>query len=1102
MSILNKERKSKMRFKQITRQVFTALLILCFGIGTMPVYALTDPDDRTILFQYSYENNLNSDDGMLSTAINSNFNTGWYNSEDETRFDINSALYGGVLKVGAADKDLATAATINMPKTFDEMPYVLSFDFMALQKNIKWYVQINNVENKAFSGFVVGNNGYCGFVKNGGWNPANPSSDSGAQYEVGKWATADIVIDPETSERKYYINGKFLGVGNAEGNVMVGSMHFLTGKDYIDGEFDAQNDGILIDNVRMNYVDEKSFYTRAKCAGRTITLSLSETPIQQLDNLDIYESESGNKISVASVKNYGKTIEVTASSELIDGKQYIVVYPDGFSSVSGNNISDRYVYFYSKKPQGAFVRAAYLTDYFGKVSGGYEKVSVTQDFVELKVENGVIDFNNLEGKITLKTKDGESAELLNPQLTSDGLKLNIKKFLNKDSEYILTAEGISSNGNVIPTYTTRFFTSNENIDGVFPIEFYDSYGDVLTAPKIGKIFASTKFINTSDADKKVMVALAAYKNNNDGLELRQVECCEINVPSGELTPVEKGENEVFLLINKNDIPDVIRGYIWNSGEMKAPLIDFSSIPKVKNISADAKIGVEQTGDKAVMAAAEFDESGKKISVYVSKANEQYSKDLIYVNQLVTADDKAVRLKFYMRDNDLSGDYRIDFSDGGTLKTYDFVYVNPTEFDTVKTLLDEATLESEGAVSELITQNYAKLGISTDLYNKTESKQIAKLMTEQIKNEKFAEKTWKQGRETAEKLFYIAAAAKGSIDNIFDYADKLQLEKQSDWEWYKKEFVNETVQKDITARLKQFYVSSDAFYDKVKECYVLAVVKNPDGEGNLRDVLKHFSDDIGISANGKDSTYRELIGDNYLSYAELKKAFNELEGKKQQSNTSGGNGGGRGNSGGFTGGDLNKQYESDNNADENTQTILKDIFDDIGEYEWAKQSIVYLAERGIVNGKEKTKFCPSDSVTREEFAAMLVRTFAKDAESEKLEFSDTEPTAWYNEDLGRAVKTGIVLGNEDGSFGIGQNITRQDMVVMLKRAADYAEITFEDSADNEIFSDDGEISDYAKNSVYLMKAAKVINGVTVDMFAPLQFANRAEAAKVIFGLLNI
>ena len=49
MSILNKERKSKMRFKQITRQVFTALLILCFGIGTMPVYALTDPDDSTVM---------------------------------------------------------------------------------------------------------------------------------------------------------------------------------------------------------------------------------------------------------------------------------------------------------------------------------------------------------------------------------------------------------------------------------------------------------------------------------------------------------------------------------------------------------------------------------------------------------------------------------------------------------------------------------------------------------------------------------------------------------------------------------------------------------------------------------------------------------------------------------------------------------------------------------------------------------------------------------------------------------------------------------------------------------------------------------------------
>ena len=55
---------------------------------------------------------------------------------------------------------------------------------------------------------------------------------------------------------------------------------------------------------------------------------------------------------------------------------------------------------------------------------------------------------------------------------------------------------------------------------------------------------------------------------------------------------------------------------------------------------------------------------------------------------------------------------------------------------------------------------------------------------------------------------------------------------------------------------------------------------------------------------------------------------------------------------------------------------------------------------------------------------------------------------------------------------------------------------------EKFADDSEISDYAKEAVYVFKEAGIVNGVSEDKFSPSTNASRAQAAKVIFELLNV
>ena len=53
-----------------------------------------------------------------------------------------------------------------------------------------------------------------------------------------------------------------------------------------------------------------------------------------------------------------------------------------------------------------------------------------------------------------------------------------------------------------------------------------------------------------------------------------------------------------------------------------------------------------------------------------------------------------------------------------------------------------------------------------------------------------------------------------------------------------------------------------------------------------------------------------------------------------------------------------------------------------------------------------------------------------------------------------------------------------------------------------FSDDEMISDYAKDAVYTLRGAEIINGLSDKEFAPLENATRSQAAKMIYGLLEL
>jgi len=84
--------------------------------------------------------------------------------------------------------------------------------------------------------------------------------------------------------------------------------------------------------------------------------------------------------------------------------------------------------------------------------------------------------------------------------------------------------------------------------------------------------------------------------------------------------------------------------------------------------------------------------------------------------------------------------------------------------------------------------------------------------------------------------------------------------------------------------------------------------------------------------------------------------------------------------------------------------------------------------------------------------------------------------------------------------VGESITREDMVTMCARTLELSGVTV--SSDEEsVFADSEFISDYAKGYVSFFASSGIINGMGDGTFSPKATATRAQAAKIINGLIN-
>ncbi|MFC7062448.1 S-layer homology domain-containing protein [Halobacillus seohaensis] len=111
---------------------------------------------------------------------------------------------------------------------------------------------------------------------------------------------------------------------------------------------------------------------------------------------------------------------------------------------------------------------------------------------------------------------------------------------------------------------------------------------------------------------------------------------------------------------------------------------------------------------------------------------------------------------------------------------------------------------------------------------------------------------------------------------------------------------------------------------------------------------------------------------------------------------------------------------------------KSSFNDSSSH-WAEGYINAAAEAGIIEGDGNGSFRPDDSISREEIAAILSRSFGLSVEKGEATFTDVSTDSWAYENIEAMVAHSITTGYDENNFAPKKNASRTEFAVFVYRA---------------------------------------------------------------------
>ncbi len=415
----------------------------------------------------------------------------------------------------------------------------------------------------------------------------------------------------------------------------------------------------------------------------------------------------------------------------------------------------------------------------------------------------------------------------------------------------------------------------------------------------------------------------------------------------------------------------------------------------------------------------------------------------------------------------------------------------------KDLNNEDTLFSEVIYSDSTLLNQ----FVTDLLSSTDSSATA---------EEISETVWETAILTIANESGDTSVVKKSVDSILNQADKTGLKNTYT------DFLTSTMQTalldNIVAETGDF-ANVEEYISFVEEDIILNAFKNANGWAAVQKIfndnrdffapttqalidmanISQYKTDIygslqGMNADNESQVYNLLYAACYADYS------NDIPGGVIGGITGGVidevGGGGGGGAVAIPMEGSNKDSVSENEA----------IFSDVASVPWAVGAIEYLYDLNVINGKTEDMFYPGDFVKREEFVKMIVIAANIPLTEQAVNYTDVLKSAWFYPYVAAASNSGLINGIGNNVYGVGQNITRQDIAVVCSRLLTKADEPLKDEIVN--FADYGMISDYAKKAVDKVAYLGLMIGNENLEFSPREYATRAETAVILQRLIAL
>jgi len=513
-------------------------------------------------------------------------------------------------------------------------------------------------------------------------------------------------------------------------------------------------------------------------------------------------------------------------------------------------------------------------------------------------------------------------------------------------------------------------------------------------------------------------------------------------------------------------------------------------------------------------ATDFDRDTRKINISgnIGQGNENRLLTVVLECDGNIADMRQVRA-------DSEADFECSFKIADVSGTYKILYQTPKSSEYVATSI---TVYSLSEINEALTAfksakttddiksactNYDKvLGLSEELLDQMkENAGFYEAILDKAPNIKIVKDIDDLVCETAIVQLFNTADPSEKEELMRKYMVLTGISES-------KLFVNYTSfeNKEINAFKAKFdtykFSEVEDILNAFEVCVVLTEIQYANYYTVTQQMIEEYYDRLSLdmtefdNLKAKKDVYKKLTGCD----AENGKAFQEKFGAAVEAvlnNKSGGSSGNGGSSGGGGGGSSSK---NDGVKDvplfvepEIPVNVEVVSFMDLEGVPWAKDAIISLANKGVINGKTQYGFYPNDNTTRAEFVKILVGALGFEMNNTQKGFRDVSSDSWAYPYICAGVEYGIVNGYGNGMFGPEDNITRQDMVTMVMRAMDMKNKTDVDEKYELNFEDTVLIDSYALENVKSAVSLGIINGTGDNLFSPDALTTRAEAAVLIY-----